>query len=99
MDDGQSITIKIAGREYPLKAKTPEAEQVMRLAADDVNAMLAHYNASYPDKSDVGKLAFVTLSQAVGKITAQRSAARLSADLDALDDRLGAYLAGIEKNR
>ncbi len=95
----QSITLKIAGKEYPLKAKSPEAEQIMRLAAEDINAMLSHYNSSYPDKSETDKLAFVTLSQAVGKITAQRTAAKLASDMDALEDRLGNYLAGIEKNR
>lgn len=97
--DGQSITLKIAGKEYPLKARNPEAEQLMRLAAEDINAMLAHYNASYPDKSEIDKLAFVTLSQAVGKISAQRTAAKLASDMDALEDQLGSYLAGIEKNR
>ncbi len=45
------------------------------------------------------KLAFVTLSQAVGKITAQRAAAKLASEQEALDDKLGAYLAGVDKNR
>lgn len=92
----QTITLKIAGKDYVLKAKSPEAEQMMRLAAEDINAMLDRYNADYPDKSELDKLAFVTLTQAVGKISAQRAAARLANDLDALDDKLGAYLAGIE---
>ena len=34
--EGQSITLKIAGKEYPLKARNPEAEQLMRLAAEDI---------------------------------------------------------------
>lgn len=97
--DGQSITLKIAGREYPLKAKTPEAEQVMRLAAEDINAMFSHYTSQYPDKSEMDKLVFVTLSQAVGKITAQRAAAKLASEQETLDDKLGAYLAGVDKNR
>lgn len=97
--EGQNITLKIAGKEYPLKAKSPEAEQIMRLAAEDINAMLAHYTASYPDKSDMDRLAFVTLSQAVGKISAQRAAAKLATEVDSLDDKLGSYLVGIDNNR
>ncbi|MBR4134702.1 MAG: cell division protein ZapA, partial [Bacteroidales bacterium] len=39
----QSITIKIAGKDYPLKATSPEMEQLMRLAADSINQKLAAY--------------------------------------------------------
>ncbi|MGI6314143.1 MAG: cell division protein ZapA [Candidatus Cryptobacteroides sp.] len=97
--EGQSITLKIAGKEYSLKAQSPEDEQLMRLAAGDVNSMLSYYNANYPNQEDMDKLAFVTLTQAMSKIREQRSAAKLASELDALDDKLGAYLAGIEKNR
>ena len=95
----QSITLRIAGKEYPLKAKSPEAEQVMRLAAEDINNMLSVYNTYYPDRSDFDKMTLVCLGEAVSKISAKRAAARLSADFDTLDDELGNYLAGIEKNR
>ena len=94
--DEQNITLRIGSRDYPLKVKTPEAEQVMRLAAEDINNMLAHYNANYPDKPDIDKLAFVCLGQAVGKINANRAAARLSKEMSDLDDEIGNYLAGIE---
>ena len=97
--DEQNITLRIAGKEFPLKVKSPEAEQVMRLAADDLNNMLGVYNNNYPDKSDYDKMVLVALGQAFSKISAKRTAARLSADMDALDDQLGNYLAGIEKNR
>ena len=97
--DEQNITLRIAGKEFPLKVKSPEAEQVMRLAADDLNNMLGVYNNNYPDKSDYDKMVLVALGQAFSKINAKRTAARPSADMDALDDQLGNYLAGIEKNR
>ena len=95
----QRITLKIAGKEYELKVKSPEAEQLMRLAAEDINAMFDHYNASYPDKSEFDKLAFVSLTQAVSKIKEQRSAAKLASDFDNLDELLGNYLAATEQNR
>ncbi|MCR5561240.1 MAG: cell division protein ZapA [Bacteroidales bacterium] len=97
--DEQNITLRIAGKEYPLRVKSPEAEQVYRLAAEDINNTLSVYNANYPDKSDYDKMVLVCLGQAVSKITVKRTAARLASDLDTLDDELGNYLAGIEKNR
>lgn len=97
--EGQSITLKIGGNEYALKAKSPEDEQLMRLAAEEVNSLWAHYNANYPNQSEVDKFAFVSLNQAMFKIRERRSAAKLADALDTLEDKLGAYLAGIEKNR
>jgi len=96
---GQSITLKIAGKEYPLRADTPELEQLMRLAAEDVNAMLVRYNERYSSKSEFDKLAFVALNEAMGKISAQRAAAKTVGETDNLTDRLGAYLANIGNNR
>ena len=61
----QSITLKIAGREYSLKVQSPEMEQLMRLGAESINRTLAVYDQRYPDKSLVDKLAFVTLREAV----------------------------------
>ena len=95
--EGQSITLKIAGKEYPLKASTPEMEQLMRIAASEINAMLAKYKERYPDKSELDKLAFVTLNEAVGKLSAQRSAAKVVSETEKLGDSLGAYLAAIKK--
>ena len=96
----QNITLRIAGKEYPLKVKSPEAEQAMRLAAEEINNMLNVYNTNYPDRSDYDKMTLVCLGQAVSKISAKRAAAKLASDFDTLDDQLGNYLAGIEeKNR
>ena len=46
----QSIKIRIAGKEYPLKANSPEMEQMLRLAAETINQKLAEAN------SEAGKL-------------------------------------------
>ena len=90
--EGQSITLKIAGKEYSLKAQSPEDEQLMRLAAGDVNSMLSYYNANYPNQEDMDKLAFVTLTQAMSKIREQRSAAKLASDLMPLTINSGLIL-------
>ena len=39
----QSINIKLADRNYPLKVNSPEQEEVIRKAADDINRMVAKY--------------------------------------------------------
>lgn len=92
----QSITLKIAGKEYPLKASSPEMEQLMRLAAEDVNNMLARYTEKFPDKTLEDKLAFVTLQEAVFKISAQRKVQSLAEEVSALKKDTDAYLQGIE---
>lgn len=95
----QNITLRIIGHDYQLKAKSPEAEQAMRQAAEDINNMFSYYSTNYPKQGDLERMVLVALGQAVGKISAQRVNAKLSSDLDNLDDELGNYLAGINKNR
>lgn len=92
----QSITLRIAGKEYPLKASSPEMEQLMRIAADDVNAMLAKFDARFPDRKLEDKLAFVAIQEAVGKLSAQRKNTRIVEEVTSLHDDIAAYLEGIE---
>ena len=92
----QSITLKIAGKEYPLKATSPEMEQMMRLAAEDVNAMLVKFDAKFPDKPVADKLAFVAIQEAVSKINAQRKASRVVEEVTALQNDLASYLDGMQ---
>ena len=88
----QSITIKIAGKEYSLKASSPEMEQCMRLAAEDINKRLSVYNDKYPDKQLEDKLAFVTLNETVSKIHALKKADDLRGELGTIQAELVAYL-------
>ncbi|MCQ2169448.1 MAG: cell division protein ZapA [Bacteroidales bacterium] len=90
----QSISIKIAGKDYPLVAASPERERQMRLAADDVNAMLLRYDEKFPDTQLVDKLAFVALNQAVGRIAAKEESAGCTGELRSLERELEAYLDG-----
>ena len=95
----QSITLKIAGKDYPLVASTPEMERHMRVAAEEIAAMLAKYDARFPDKATADKLAFVTLNEAVAKLMLQEKAQALSDEASALEAELESYLKGIEANR
>ena len=95
MDQGQNIKLHIAGKEYALKAATPEMEQAMRLAAEHINRVLSKYNAKFPDKPLEDKLAFVTLNETVGKILLQNKLNAVAAEIGALQVETESYLKGI----
>ena len=44
----QKITIRIAGKDFVLKASSPEEEELIRLAAIDINKRLAAYQSAFP---------------------------------------------------
>lgn len=93
----QSITLKIAGKDFPLKAQSPEVEQIMRLAAEDVNGRLAKYVQMYPDKSLEDKLALVCLNEAINMLSLKRRLGALSTEAENLKTQTDNYLSGIEK--
>lgn len=93
----QSITLKIAGKEFPLKVTSPEMEQVMRIAAEKINEKLTAYDAKFPGKELVDKLIFVALTETVSRLTTQR---KLSLELEqekALLSQIECYMEKIEK--
>lgn len=92
----QSITIKIAGTEYPLVAPDEQREALMRTAAEEINAMLAKYDAKFPDKPLVDKLAFVTLNATVAKLAARQSIAAAQQEIAELCSLTEDYLKGKE---
>ena len=95
----QSITLKIAGKDYPLVASTPEMERRMRLAADEIASMLAKYDARFPDKAMIDKLAFVTLNETVAKLLLQDRSQEFADEAKKLEAEMETYLKGIEGNR
>ena len=83
----QKITIKIAGRPYVLKASTPEHEQLIRLAAEDVNKKLARLSSSFPGRTPEDILTFLALNECISRIAfgkineaAEKEAAELVAE-------------------
>lgn len=92
----QSITIKIAGKEYSLKASSPEMERCMRIAAEDINKRLAAYDEKYPDKRLEDKLAFVTLNETVSKIMALGKLNASMGEVSELACELEKYLSGVK---
>lgn len=93
----QSIKVIIGGRDYPLKAATPEMEQLMRIAAEQINAKLDTYNAKYPDMSMQDKLAFVALQESVSKLSFNRRLISVKEEAESLLMETTDYLEAIEK--
>ena len=93
----QKITIKIAERSYVLKATTPENEQLIRLAAEDVNKKLNAYLASFPGKSPEDILSFVALNECVSRLAFQKKMELDEEALKRLVAETESYLSGAEK--
>jgi Cell division protein ZapA. len=93
----QDITLKVAGKPYHLIAATPEMEQLMRLAAADVSAMMTKFDARFPDSSPEDKLVFVAIQEAAGKLSAQKKMSNLIEEVEALQGDVEAYLEGMMK--
>lgn len=94
---GQRIKLKIAGREYPLEAASPEMERMMRLAASDVNKVLERFDAQFPEAAFEDKLVFAAIQEGVGKFYAQKRYSVLEDEVNSLGEDLAAYLKGMEK--
>jgi len=92
----QNIKLKIAGIEYPMVAPTPEMEEAMRLAADEINRKYNAFDAKYPDKTPLDKLIIVTLNETVNRIACQKRMQQLGEEAKVLQDDLEAYLAKIK---
>ena len=93
----QRVVIKISGKEFSLKANSPEMEQMMRIAAEQINQMLTDYNARYPDRPLADKLAFVALNQAVFKISYERRLETFDKEVKEMTAETDKYLKSIEE--
>lgn len=94
---GQSIKLKIAGKEYSLTAASEEQEQLMRLAARDVNEMLDRFNEKFVDTDMVDKFAFVAVQEAVGKFYMKARLSQMGGELSSLSSELSSYLEETDK--
>ena len=91
----QSITIRIAGTDYPLKATSPEMEQLMRIAAETINKKIAAYDARFPERSLADKLSFVALNETVSRLATQRKLEQAAQEAASLKKETDDYLSHI----
>ena len=94
----QSIKIKIADREYPLKVSSPEKEEVIRKAAADLNRKIALYQEKYPHKGMIEILSFVALNVSMTNVVLQKQIDVMTGEEEGLAKELQAYLDNIDKN-
>lgn len=92
----QKITIKIADKDFVLKATGPENEELIRLAAIEINRKLAAYQAAFPGKALQDILSFVALNEAVSAITAQRKLDDAAAEARSLGESMQSYLSSLK---
>ena len=94
----QSINIKIADKTYPLKVNSPEHEELIRKAADDINKMVTKYQDKFPGKGMVEILSFVTLNTCMSNIALNRQIKEMNDGEELLAKELEGYLVNIDKN-
>ena len=92
----QKITIRIAGKDFVLKASSPEEEELIRLAAIDINKHLAAYQTAFPGKALPDILSFVALSEGVAALSWQRKLEAAQGEVKDLSDTLGGYLSELK---
>lgn len=93
----QSITLKVAGKQFALKVTDETQEHYMRLAAEDINSKLEAYNKRYPTTPLEDKLVFVTLNEFVQRLRTRDIAEKLKSEADSISADVSAYLEGIEE--
>ena len=94
----QSITIKIADRPYSLKVTSPEQEELIRKAADEVNRKISAYQDRMPGKGMVELLSFAALNVCMANLSLQDQLKEIAREEKNLADELEGYLENIDKN-
>jgi cell division protein ZapA (FtsZ GTPase activity inhibitor) len=93
----QSINIKIAGRPYNLSATSPEHEEVIRKAADEVNKKIGQYQEKFPNKGLTEILSFMALNVCMSNVVLQKHVKGMKDAEESLANELERYLEDIEK--
>ncbi len=94
----QNITIKIADRPYSLKAASPEQEELIRKAADELNRKVRAYQDKLPGKGTVELLSFAALNVCMANLTLQKQMNERAEEEAVLAKELEGYLENIDKN-
>jgi len=92
----QNITLKIAGHEFPLAVNSEESERTMRLAAEDVEKLLAKYSEKMPDRQLVDRMILVALGEAVGKLQNASRLAAVADEVGALKSEVAKYIDSVK---
>ncbi len=94
----QNISIKIADRPYSLKAASPEQEELIRKAADELNRKVRAYQEKLPGKGTVELLSFAALNVCMANLNLKEQLSALAREEETLAKELEGYLENIDKN-
>ncbi len=92
----QSISVVIADRSYPLQVKSPEHEEMIRKAVEDINRRVKFYLDKYPTKGMIEVLSLVALNVGIVNSGLQKQLENALEEEGALLKELEAYLANME---
>ena len=95
---GQSINVKIWEQTVPLVSKSPEHEEVIRIAVKDLNKKIKAMIEEHPDKSLVEILSIIALNRAIVATSLKKHAETIVTAEECLLKELDGYLDNIDKN-
>ena len=95
---GQSINVKIWGQPVPLVSKSPEHEELIRIAAKDLNEKIDKMVKEHPDKSLVEILSIIALNRSIVVTSLKKHAEAIVNSEECLLKELDGYLENIDKN-
>ena len=93
---GQRISIQIAGRPYELTATSPEHEEIIRKAADEVNKRIAQYQGQFPTSAMSEIMSFTALNISMSNLILQMQVKGMKDAEDSLARELDSYLKNID---
>ena len=94
----QSISVVIADRSYPLQVKSPEHEEMIRKAVEDINRRVKFYLDKYPTKGMIEVLSLVALNVGIVNCGLQKQLDMTIEDEGNLLKELEGYLDNIDRN-
>ena len=92
----QSISVVIADRSYPLQVTSPEHEEMIRKAVEDINRRVKFYLDKYPTKGMIEVLSLVALNVGIVNSGLQKQLENALEEEGALLKELEAYLDNME---
>ncbi len=94
----RSITVKILGKDYLLKATSEKHEQFIRKAAASINTIFDSYNEKYSGASsreDI--LVFMALNICMKNLNYQEQMVALQKEAENLEKEMKGYIENIER--
>ena len=93
----QSINVTIAERTFPLKVNSPEHEELIRKAADEINRKVKFYLERFPSKSLNEVISLVALNTGIAYAGLQKQMETVLEAEESLVKDLDGYLENIDK--